>query len=572
MFALHHAGQRLSLKDRLCTVRYVGFVDGKKGEWLGVEWDDPTRGKHNGTHEGKKYFGCRSNSSTCASFLRPNQPWDEARTFLEALREKYVPKTFSTANEAIYFSSKQAEEIGFEKFSRRQAELRGIHAIVLDRMRIRHCSSDLDANAIAEVCQEITDLDIGGNLLESLDEVYDLCRRLPKLRSLTLDGNRFAVDHSQAVPPSGFANIRTLSLSNVLLDYDTELVPLLRDQFPQLHALTATYNQWATASALGLPASLRALDLSNDAFTSLADLPSIASSSVDILILKNCHISALMKPLTSQASRLTFPSVRELDIRHNSISSWSVFDALPITFPALKHIRTTGNPLYTDLQTHDDKPLTLEDGYMLTLARLPSLETLNYSKITDKERLNAETYYLSLIAAEISAAITDAHAAGVRKSHPRWQALCEKYGEPTFARNVAASDGEIDPNSLAAGLVRITFAPADGALAWTEEMPKTLSVYEVLGVVGKKMGVMPLRSRLVLETGEQDPVGQKKYEGPEWWCSDDEEDGDDEGVEAGQEGKAWKGREVEMVAGTRALGTYVEGAEARVRVVVVEGP
>lgn len=39
-------------------MRYVGEVTDKQGEWLGVEWDDPTRGKHSGTHEGVEYFNC----------------------------------------------------------------------------------------------------------------------------------------------------------------------------------------------------------------------------------------------------------------------------------------------------------------------------------------------------------------------------------------------------------------------------------------------------------------------------------------------------------------------------------
>lgn len=54
-----HIGQRLSSKGQLCTVRYVGPVTGKSGEWLGVEWDNASRGKHNGTSEGINYFQCR---------------------------------------------------------------------------------------------------------------------------------------------------------------------------------------------------------------------------------------------------------------------------------------------------------------------------------------------------------------------------------------------------------------------------------------------------------------------------------------------------------------------------------
>lgn len=54
----YHIGQRLSLKNQACTVRYVGPVADKPGDWLGVEWDDPQRGKHDGTHDGVKYFQC----------------------------------------------------------------------------------------------------------------------------------------------------------------------------------------------------------------------------------------------------------------------------------------------------------------------------------------------------------------------------------------------------------------------------------------------------------------------------------------------------------------------------------
>lgn len=55
-------GQRLSFDNALCTVRYIGQVEGTTGEWLGVEWDDPVRGKHSGEHKGKRYFTCNSNS------------------------------------------------------------------------------------------------------------------------------------------------------------------------------------------------------------------------------------------------------------------------------------------------------------------------------------------------------------------------------------------------------------------------------------------------------------------------------------------------------------------------------
>jgi len=56
---LPRLGTRLSISCSLCIVKYIGPVDGTSGTWLGVEWDDPARGKHSGSHDGKAYFTTR---------------------------------------------------------------------------------------------------------------------------------------------------------------------------------------------------------------------------------------------------------------------------------------------------------------------------------------------------------------------------------------------------------------------------------------------------------------------------------------------------------------------------------
>ena len=55
------------------TVLFQGKVGDTKGEWLGVEWDDSTRGKHAGTHEGVQYFQPKCSSPTSSSFIRLNK-------------------------------------------------------------------------------------------------------------------------------------------------------------------------------------------------------------------------------------------------------------------------------------------------------------------------------------------------------------------------------------------------------------------------------------------------------------------------------------------------------------------
>jgi dynactin complex subunit len=73
----------------VATVRYVGAVAGTEGEWVGVEFDAAGRGKHDGVHQGVRYFECRANGGPqCASFVRPHK-LSAGVTLLQALTAKY---------------------------------------------------------------------------------------------------------------------------------------------------------------------------------------------------------------------------------------------------------------------------------------------------------------------------------------------------------------------------------------------------------------------------------------------------------------------------------------------------
>ena len=77
-------GQRvIEVNDKVRgTVKYVGQVDGTKGSWIGIDWDDPHRGKHNGSHGDKHYFTTRT--PTSGSFVRDSKV-SKGVTFEEAV-------------------------------------------------------------------------------------------------------------------------------------------------------------------------------------------------------------------------------------------------------------------------------------------------------------------------------------------------------------------------------------------------------------------------------------------------------------------------------------------------------
>ena len=62
-------GTRLIVDKCKATVRYVGAVEGQQGTWVGLEWDEVSRGKHDGTVGDRQYFTCK-HSAPRGSFVR----------------------------------------------------------------------------------------------------------------------------------------------------------------------------------------------------------------------------------------------------------------------------------------------------------------------------------------------------------------------------------------------------------------------------------------------------------------------------------------------------------------------
>ena len=202
-----YLGRRISYGGALCTVRYHGSLPGTKGAWLGVEWDDPSGGKHDGTYQGTRYFECLSSEPTAGSFIRPSRTSDSRRSFLDALRFKYAgmepTDSKSTAaheqagnanfnDEAIEISGKVVEEVGFERIRKQQAVLQDLRIVLLDELCLAGITVDQKDDAairtaqktIGETCPNIVELDLGWNVIETWSDIAAICLPLRKLQVL----------------------------------------------------------------------------------------------------------------------------------------------------------------------------------------------------------------------------------------------------------------------------------------------------------------------------------------------------------------------------------------------------
>ncbi|KAM0804015.1 hypothetical protein BDR22DRAFT_818671 [Usnea florida] len=614
----YYPGRRLSFSTTLCTVRYVGPVEGTKGDWLGVEWDEPSRGKHDGSHKDVRYFECRSTSATAASFIRPSRTSDQPASFFEALKKKYASTSAeditATANE-IHISGKTVEEVGFEKIRQQLAELQELRIVVLDGACIAYVDSDLDKRNL-----KIVELDLSRNLLESWYDITAICNSLDFLRRLRLDGNTlsrpqdpFKNDETHET----YQRLKELSLNNLAFPKQTaaensgnlswEFIVNFTSMFPSLATLSLASNN---LTEMRLPLKIQHLtnlDLSSNDFTSLENIrPLTALPNLQTLSLRSNPLISLSSP---QDKSTVFPKLKHLDLKSTLLPTLSSLNPIPISFPHLTSLLTNDTPLtsYPSASLH-------------TIARLATLTELNYSHITPPERQNAELYYLNQISKQLAAATDAAEEHNILQDQPRWKDLCTLHGEPTnpikppnteppgagtlaarvtaFTFHITHQDLEkaqkhaqtIAGHSSEGGTLEpnIPDTPTTDPLtiySKTKLIPRTVSTYSLKGIAAALFAIRPLSVKLIYEMEEWDPVGRGEGGDAGGWSvsedeSGEEEEVDGEGQKKGRKGEGmkkqgrereregWVRREVELVGGTREVGFFVEGREASVRIEV----
>ena len=126
--------QRIAVKgNHFGTIRYIGKVPGHPGEWVGVEWDDGRRGKHDGRVGGQRLFSCRKRG-TPATLVRL-QKLQEALmapiSLLEAIQARYCSAAILAADQDA-----AVELPGAEKLVQQAADLPNLVQASAARMHV----------------------------------------------------------------------------------------------------------------------------------------------------------------------------------------------------------------------------------------------------------------------------------------------------------------------------------------------------------------------------------------------------------------------------------------------------
>ncbi|KAL7750090.1 hypothetical protein RI367_004605 [Sorochytrium milnesiophthora] len=449
--ALPAVGQRIATTDgRLGTVKYVGSLSSatptspdasSSTAWIGIDWDNPADGKHNGSVRGVKYFEttykfatvCSESANvwvltgkcrtpTSGSFIKPANV-AAPRTFLDAVYDRYFPEEDEQDGQddpaamvnavkrhpqlqapEIVGANRKGDEIigtswakssvsvelyGFRKVQRKQT----YHPLLLHPQLDRLLELNLvglhinTINRADELTQKnlinVTELDLSRNPIAEWSQVAEVGRAARQLRLLRLNYTRLQPLADSAGAQDAFPALQILSLNAT----KTPFAEVLRviTHLPALQELYLGFNGYTTLAAgsntTQLPAlqviSLEGNELDWDALQQLGIFPSLKA-----LYAPENRISCITQPQGK-----CFAALEKLHLQNNRITQASDLDKLN-ALTNLKDLRINKNPFYD---------ASADYSRLQTIGRLQHLANLNGSPIAKGERLSAEVYYLKSI-------------------------------------------------------------------------------------------------------------------------------------------------------------------------------
>ncbi|XP_040891355.1 tubulin-specific chaperone E [Toxotes jaculatrix] len=461
-------GRRVSCGGERATVRYAGPVPPTAGLWLGVEWDNPDRGKHGGSHEGVRYFTCRH--TTGGSFVRPAKV-SFGVDYLTAVRQVYQVDTEEVLSEEISISSKKLK---WGTIKERSFE--SLPSVLLSR---RDVNGPGDDGEIRRTTPNVQWLDLSGTLLSRWEDVAAITQQLDRLEGLQLSSNRLSLPSDPAAHCQAFCSLKVLALNSCDLTWAQilECAPM----WPQLEDLCVEENNITELQRPeGLLQSVRSLSLSSNPLVQDSVLSISALPRLEQLNLSRTGLSVIQFDDAAPGSNTSmFPALKTLSLDHNNITEWCVVDELA-KLPSLVQFSCRGNKLVSS----DGNPKTANQ---MLIAKLGQLVVLNSCEIHPEERRGAELDYIKMFGLEwLKAGGRSQPSAQFTCRHPRYQSLIHKHGAP--------EEGELkkpEPFALKNQLLKITFVFPDDAdrTPIEKKIPATMVVQKVKGLLYRLLKV-----------------------------------------------------------------------------------
>lgn len=367
-------GERLKIGEDFCTIRFVGYIKEWSDEVVyGVEWDNPARGKHNGTVKGKQYF--KSHKSGAASFIKESKVSKECctrKSFYEVCYD--ICANSDIQLDDMYFGEKRVETYGFEPLTTRFIQNSNLNSLSLCNLEIYTAGSVKGWNGLEKLNRQLLQLDISSNLFSDFQDILNIISTMPKLQALDLSFNKFhGVTWKDGQSFKSISELR-MSFCDISID-DIKNAFML---FPNLKKIALSGNEMESFD-ITLPPSLLEIDLGENL---LCDIPeTLARSNVETVYLSKNRIKHI--------TEAKFDSVKTLDLSQNLLADWSCVKQISAYYPSLSDLRINDNP-FTRNESGDS-------SFLLILAQLNEIDILNGTILPKGTREEAEKYLISQV-------------------------------------------------------------------------------------------------------------------------------------------------------------------------------
>jgi len=402
----------------VATVRYVGPVASAKKVnevYAGVEWDDDTRGKHDGsvicrrTNQIVRHFSLKndkaSQTQNGGSFMRLNKIDTGVDLNLQLIRGRYVDHDapLVAPNNLLPYTARTSSgrdkpiEFFGEMDVRKRQQLKDLEDISLRGMGIARIPKEA-RDDMKHKFGHVKEIDMAGNLLSDWDAFCDILYSFPSLEWISFACNKiYDIPSTLTLSDGEWSRLRILNLNNCYIA-SSQTIFKIGKICPNMEHLCVANNDLADLTMIESDAlsnnnmfnKLTLLDFSNCNVTDwdnqvrkISLLPKLESFLLD---------DNPIQFITMPKSESEFVSLSNLQIAGSQIKSWSSIECLA-QVPNLKLLRFRKCPLTDAIGTGEARAGTI--------ARIPLIEQLNASQITPKERLEAERRYVSTASREL---------------------------------------------------------------------------------------------------------------------------------------------------------------------------
>nr|XP_022332056.1 tubulin-specific chaperone E-like [Crassostrea virginica] len=479
-------GSEVQVHDRVVseghygTVRFIGTLPDTKGVWIGVDWDEPERGKHDGSHNGKSYFNTRNPSS--GSFVR-GKKLDLGINCFDAIVNRYGklddPNAGVITEELYVVGSNQkktvVEMVGARSVNEKQSKLDALQEVVLRGCLVYGVGDS--SEKLRKCTPGIQELDLSLNLLPSWERLGDICKCLPNLTDLNASDNQLEMPSDVSQYTNSFSNVKVLKLNRV--HYSWQQLLECSKMFPSLEQLHVCFNLLKSIHSPG--SQLQHLVLLNLESNRLESWEQILHLDVcprlESLILNDNSISSIHFPDANEGSKTKFfPNLKRIYINNNKILQWSCINELD-KLKSFEDLQINGNPIQDSAS-----PETVRQ---LIIAKVANLKKCQRTEVTDEERRGAEIDYLKRFGVEWLKSGGNQDPAQNNPStefltqHPRFLHFVKVYGAPE------SSEMSKKPQKLKDSLIEIKIVNPDdpNVKALQKKLPGTMIVQKLKALI-----------------------------------------------------------------------------------------